>query len=121
MLATRSRFFGVLALCGLLILVAPSMATADGKVEGSITLDGKPLAAGKIAFHQDNGQFVGCKFKDGKFKIDRVPADVLLRVTFEAKGVPLAFASEDTTALVVQVVEDGPNRFEFALTTSKPN
>ena len=78
-------------------------------------IDGKPLAAGKIAFHQDNGQFVGCKFKDGKFKIDRVPTGVRLRVIFEGKGVPLAFASEDTTALVVQVSEKGPNNFEFTL------
>jgi hypothetical protein len=120
MFATRSGFFGVLAMCGLLLLAVPAVATAEGKVEGTITLDGKPLEAGKIAFYQDNGQFVGCKFKDGKFKIDRAPTGVVLRVAFDAKGVPPAFASEDTTGLVVQVSEKGPNNFQFAL-TSQPN
>ncbi|MHB0961382.1 MAG: hypothetical protein ACYC0X_34445 [Pirellulaceae bacterium] len=118
MFATRSAFVAVLALCGL-ISVAPSVATADREVSGSINVDGKPLAAGKIAFHRDNGQFVGSKVKDGKFSVDRVPSGTL-KVTLEGKGVPLAYASEDTSGLVVQVVQDGPNRFDFDLKTSKP-
>ena len=120
MFATRSAWFAVLALCCLLTSAAPSVANANGGVNGSITLDGKPLAAGKIAFHRENGQFVGSKVKDGKFAIDRVPAGTF-RVTLEGKGIPRAYTSEDTSALVVQVVEDNPNRFDFDLKTSKPN
>lgn len=120
MFATRSALFAMFVLTGLLMQVAPSLAIADDEVTGTVNIDGKPLAAGKITFHRDNGQFVGCKFKDGRYKIDRVPAGTL-RVTLEGKGVPARFSSEDTTALRVQVAEDGPNRFDFDLTTSKPN
>jgi hypothetical protein len=120
MFVTRFPFVAALALCSLLLLTAPSVAVADGEVAGTIRIDGKPLAGGKIAFHRDNGQFVGSKVKDGKYKVDRVPAGIL-RVTLEGKGVPLKYASEDTSGLVVEVVEDGPNRFDFDVTPSRPN
>ena len=125
MLLTRFPFVVVLGVFGLLMLVAPSAVTAKGnvtnsEVTGTITIDGKPLMGGKITFHRDNGQFVGSKVKDGKYKVDHMPAGILT-VTFEGKGVTLKYASEATTGIVVQVVGDGPNRFDFELTTPNPN
>jgi regulation of enolase protein 1 (concanavalin A-like superfamily) len=93
-----------------------SPAPVPIEVTGTITIDGKPLIIGKITFHRDNGQFVGSKVKDGKYKVDHVPAGILT-VTFEGKDVPVRYASEATTGLVVEVVGEGPNRFTFDLTT----
>lgn len=85
-----------------------------GAIAGAVTLEGKPLASGKIAFHGADGQFVGCKIKDGKFKISYVGAGNML-VTIEGKGVPAKYGSEDSTFLMVEVRE-GDNTFEFSLT-----
>lgn len=120
MFMTRLPFVAGLAVFALLMLVAPSMATTNGEVTGTIKIDGKPLAGGKIAFHRDNGQFAGSRIKDGKYKVDCVRAGVL-RVTLQGKDVPAKYASEDTSPLVVEVSEDGPNKFDFDVRTSKPN
>jgi hypothetical protein len=120
MFVTRFPLVVALAFCSLLILVSPSAAISDGGVSGTITMDGQPVAGGKIAFHREDGQFVGTKFKDGMYKVDRVPAGTLT-VTLDGKGVPLKYASEDTSGLVVQVRGDVPNRIDFDVTTPKPN
>lgn len=78
-----------------------------------VTVGGKPLSAGKITFHRDNGQFLGSKLKDGKYTIDRVPAGTL-KVTVEGKGVGAAYTFENTTPLVVEVKEGAAN-FDFNL------
>jgi hypothetical protein len=113
MFLTRSVLVTMVALCGLLVVASPSVVADDGEATGLITVGGKPLASGKITFHRDNGQFVGCKVKDGKYTIDRVPAGTL-RVTIEGKGVPPAYTSEDTSALVVEV-KKGAATFDFNL------
>jgi hypothetical protein len=100
-------------MCGLLSASAPCARAADAKATGKITVGGKPLAAGKVTFHLDNGQFVGAKVKDGEYTVDRVPTGKL-KVTVEGKGVPRAFASEDTSTLTVEVTE-GAVTFDFIL------
>jgi hypothetical protein len=90
------------------------VAAADGEVTGTIRIDGKQLVGGKITFYQENGQFIGSKIKDGKYKIDRVPARNL-RVTVEGKGVPLKYTSDETSGLVVEVVEGGPTVIDLDL------
>ena len=111
MFPTQFVLVAVAAFFGLLVAAAPSAATADGEATGIITVAGKPLAAGKVTFHRDNGQFVGSKVMDGKYIIDRVPAGKLT-VTIEGKGVSPAYASEATSPLVVEVKE-GAARFDF--------
>lgn len=107
------RFPLIVAVCGLFAVTPPAVFAADGRVTGLIKLGASPLAAGKITFYRDNGQFVGCKVKDGKFTLDRVP-EGRMKVTIEGKGVPIKYASEDQTVLTVDV-EPGANEFDFEL------
>ena len=113
MFATRFVWISMAILGGLLVTSASSVRAADGDATGLITLNGKPLAAGKITFHRDNGQFLGSKVKDGNYTIDRVPTGTL-RVTIDGPGVPLKFASEETSGLIVKA-EEANNRFDFVL------
>jgi regulation of enolase protein 1 (concanavalin A-like superfamily) len=92
-----------------------SPAPVPIEVTGTITIDGKPLISGKITFHRDNNQLVASKVKDGKYKVDHVPAGIFT-VTIDGKDVPVRY-SEATAGLVVEVLGDGPNRFIFDLTT----
>jgi hypothetical protein len=93
----------------------PELAT----VQGTVTLDGKPLADGKIIFHLADGQFVGARLKaDGTYKVERVPVGTC-KVTLEAmaKGknlLPLKYASEETSGLQVEV-KKGANVCNFEL------
>jgi hypothetical protein len=113
MFSARSALVAVVAACGLLSAFAPCATAADAKVTGKITVDGKPLAAGKVTFYFDNGQFVGSKVKDGAYTVDHMPAGTH-RVTVEGKGVPPKYSSEDTSELVVEVKE-GTSTFDFDL------
>ena len=104
MFPTRSVLLAAVAVSALLTAGGPSVARAEGQATGTITIDGKPLAEGKITFHRDNGQFVGSKVKDGNYTIDRLTAG-RLKVTVEGKGVRAAYTSEATTPLQVEATE----------------
>ena len=110
----RFRWSCVIAFGGLLTTMVPAVATADGLVTGTITVDGKPLEKGKIAFHQRDGQFVGSIVKNGRYSIPRVPVGELT-VTIEGKGVPAKYGSEDQTWFRVRIVEDVPNQIDVEL------
>jgi hypothetical protein len=73
-------------------------------VEGTVTLNGKPVTDATITFHLKDDQFVGAKFKDGKYRVDRVPAG-MVKVTIASKKVPLPakYTSEETTPLSVEI------------------
>lgn len=101
------------AIAFLLFVSAASAVAADGKVSGTVTVQGKPLTAGKVVFHLENGQFIGSKIKDGKYAIDRVPTGTY-KVTIEGKGVPDKFNRDETTPLTVEVKE-GEGIFDFDL------
>ena len=95
-----------LSICAIgALLFAALPAQADdkaGAVEGKVVFKGKPIADGKIVFHLDNGQFVGCKIKNGEYKIDRVPTGPR-KVSIEANGIPAKYSSEETSALMVEI------------------
>ena len=76
------------------------MATVGGKV----TYNGQPLTDAAIIFHLTDDQFVGAKIKDGKFRVDRVPAGVA-KVTIDSKKVrlPAKFASPETSGMSVEI------------------
>ncbi len=113
----RSMQSALLAATGIYGLAfAPSLSSAAEVCEmtGVITLDGQPLASGKITLHRENGQFVGSKIKDGKYAINLAPAE-RLRVTFEGDGIPARYASDETTELVVMLVSGNKNAMDFDL------
>jgi len=102
MFSAKSILIAMAVVCGLLFFSAPPARAADGKVQGMVTINGKPLAAGKIFFHLENGQFVGAKVTNGRYTVDRVPVGKR-KVTVEGAGVPAKFKDEDNTPLVVTV------------------
>jgi hypothetical protein len=110
----RAALCVAIGLCGL-VIAPSSLAAADVcEMTGIVTLDGQPLPSGKITLHRANGQFVGSKIKDGKYAIDLAPAE-MLRVTFEGDGVPVKYASEDKTSLVVMLVKGNKAAMNFDL------
>ena len=109
----RFTLIAVVSVCGLFAVTPPAVFAADGRVTGLIKLGAVAVAAGKITFYRDNGQFFGSKLKDGKFTIDRAP-EGRLKVTIEGKGIPTKYASEDQSGLTVEI-EPGENQFDFEL------
>lgn len=97
----------------LLLLTAATTRAEDGAVKGKVTVDGKPLTAGRIFFHLDNDQFVGAKVKNGEFTLDRVPAGTH-RITVEGDGVPAVYGAEDKTPLRADV-KAGDNNHDIEL------
>jgi hypothetical protein len=95
-----------------LCFLVATPARADEKVSGTVTLQGKPLAEGKVTFYLANDQFVGSKIKDGKYLIDRVPAGTC-KVTITGKGVPGKYGTEEASSLTVEVKKGG--EFDFDL------
>jgi hypothetical protein len=92
--------------CLALLIATPVARAADGKISGRITVAGKPLEAGRIIFHLEDGEFVGAKVnKDGTYMVSRVPTGTR-KVTIEGKGVPVKYASENTSGLTLEV-KDG--------------
>jgi hypothetical protein len=101
------------------VLAAGPAAAADpelGTVEGTVTFNGKPVPDGTITFHLPDGQFVGAMLKDGKYRVDRVPAGTA-KVTVQSKKVPIPakFADEETALLTVEM-KAGKNAFDVNLT-----
>jgi hypothetical protein len=97
----------------LLCLGARAIAQdAAAAVRGKITVDGKPLLAGRVFFVIGEDQFVGAKVKDGVYKVDRVPVGMHV-VSVEFKGVLAQYS--DKSVLRVEVAQKGPNVFDFDL------
>jgi hypothetical protein len=90
---------------------APARA-ADAQVMGTVTLNGKPIAEGKVTFHLANDQFVGSKIKDGRYLIERVPVGTR-KVTIEGKGVPAKYGSEETSSLTAEVKKGAEINFDL--------
>ncbi len=115
--------YWLIAIGGLLVAAVLIVATVkprgyvdkeDVLVTGEVSVDGKPLAAGKITFTQRDGQFVGGVVKNGRYSIDRVPAGDAT-VTIEGKGVAIQYTSQDTSWLGGRVVGDLPHVWDFEL------
>jgi hypothetical protein len=87
-----------------------------GTVEGTVTYKGRPLTDATITFHLKDDQFVGAKVKEGKYRVDRVPAGKVV-VTIDAKKLrlPGKYALEQTSPLRVKI-EKGKTTVDFDLT-----
>lgn len=108
----RFLLAAVVATFGLGLVSAPVAMAADGKLDGLVTMRGKPMT-GKITFHSGD-QFFGSKVNaEGKFKVDRAMVGTY-KVTIEGKGVPAKYSSEDFSPLTVEVKE-GDNTFDFEI------
>jgi hypothetical protein len=102
----RGHVLALMSVCTLLV-GATAISAADeelGTVEGTVTFRGKPLTDATIKFHLKDDQFVGAKIKDGKYRVDRVPAGKV-KVTIESKTLPLPakFADEEKSLLIIEV------------------
>jgi len=109
----RSLLVLAVAFASLLVLSSGPALAADGKVSGKITIQGQPLAAGRIFFHLENGQFVGSKVKDGKYTVDRIPTGAK-KISVEGAGVPKKYAFEETSPLMVEIKE-GDGVYDFVI------
>ena len=82
---------------------------------GQVTVNGKPLASGRIFFYFDDDQFVGSKIKDGAYKVGRVPHGVW-GITFDGEGVPARCTATTRGLCTITVnVERSENIFDFDL------
>jgi hypothetical protein len=96
----------------IVLLCSGARAVADDPtalVRGKITVDGKPVAAGRIFFFIDEDQFVGAKVKDGEFKVDRAPVGAHV-VTVESVVVPSKYSDKSELRVEVKM---GTNVFNF--------
>ncbi len=82
-------------------------------VSGMVTLDGQPLAEGKLVLHPRIGPPIEIEISDGAFAAKDVPV-AQMRVVIRGEGVPESFGREETAALVVQT-KAGANVFNFEL------
>jgi hypothetical protein len=99
-----TRFAAFLAV-GLFVLAGPVRAAdpETGTLEGHITLDGKPVAKGKIVFHPQKGKPIEADLKEeGTYQAKDVPVGAA-RVTIEGEGVPAKYADPKTTPLLFDV------------------
>ncbi len=84
-------------------------------VTGTVTVDGRLLAKGKVVFHPDQGDPVEAEVKDGKFSTAKVPLGQM-PVTFDFEGVPNKYQSAKTTPLRVNI-QQNKNDLAFDLKT----
>jgi hypothetical protein len=88
---------------------------ATGSVEGTVTLDGRPLAAGTMELHvsEEKKKPLELKVKAGKYAEKEVPPGDYV-VVIRGDGVPSRYSSRETSALRV-AVKAGQNVIDFSL------
>jgi hypothetical protein len=103
---------------GIAIAFSCPLAAAEEElatVEGKVTFNGVAVPEGTITLHLKDGQFVGAKIKEGKYRIDRVPVTTVA-VTIESKKfkLPQKYAAPDTSGLMIEV-KKGKSTFDIDL------
>jgi hypothetical protein len=88
---------------------------AFGTVKGFVTVDGKPLAEGKLKLHTAGAKPIELPIKDGKYARDKVPTGTKT-ATVEGVGVPAKYGSAGTSPLKVEI-KAGANELAFELRT----
>lgn len=87
-------------------------ASEPGDLQGTVTLNGKPIAKGKISFHPDQGKAIELDVKEGKFLGKAKPGKY--RVTIDFEGVPRKYQMRDTSTLTFGI-QGGENFFALEL------
>ncbi len=117
MFSLRFSSYWVIAIFGLLVATlllfatnkpSPDVKAAYGIVTGEVSVDGEPLTAGTVSFHQRDGPFVGGVVENGRFSIDRVPVGRSF-VTIQGPSVPRRYSTPGRSDLEVQIVSDVSN------------
>jgi hypothetical protein len=88
-------------------------ADAISIVQGTVRIDGKPLAKGTIAFHPDKGVAIETDIKNGEYTLKKVPVGTM-KITVKARGLPLRYESKDRSNLLFEVKE-GKQTLELEL------
>ena len=83
--AMRGVCHVLFALCAVLVSSGPVSAADEelATVGGKVIYNGEALTDSTITFYLKDGQFVGGRIKDGKFRVDRVPVGPV-KVTIES-------------------------------------
>jgi hypothetical protein len=96
-------------------------ATADvqareekSSVSGSVTVDGKPLAEGKVAFHPAKGKAAIAEIKEGAYALELPAGDVV--VTIEHPALPKKYSDPKASALRA-TIKTGKNTLDFNITS----
>jgi len=104
----------------LITLVAWPAHAADGtgSVSGRVTLDGVPLAEGKLLLRKPGEKekaTIQTPIKAGKFMVEIIPPGKYA-VAIQGAGVPAKYTSPDVSGLLVEV-KPGTSVFDFSLTS----
>jgi hypothetical protein len=105
---------------------APEKAAASAKVEGIITLDGKPLAKAKVSFYPSDPKdrvLTATTDDDGKYRFSVGKKDNLVPGTFhvtvekkiDGKETLLPIYSDKEKTSLIVVIQKGANVFDVAL------
>ncbi len=113
MLPFLSRAALTIAVATFLLPSYSLAADAEASVKGTVTMDGKPVAEGKVTLHAEGGKSVETPIKDGKYMAAKVPTGVKT-VTIEGKGVRAKYSSAETSPLKAEIVA-GDNELLFDL------
>lgn len=130
---------GALLVVGTLAVGGCQQGSTRYAIEGTVTLDGKPLESGSINFRPVEGTYsptAGAEIKDGKYLIPRddglLPGHFRVEITASRPGktvmtdektgrhipayeqyLPARYNSR--SELRAEIGPSGPNRFDFAL------
>lgn len=113
----RRLYLVPLAACALFLTGARPVGgdEALGTMEGTVTYKGTPLMSGTITFHHKDDQFTGAKIKDGKYRVDRVPAEEVTVSINSRLPLPEKYLHQETSPLTTKV-KKGKNTANFDLT-----
>jgi hypothetical protein len=84
-------------------------------VSGTITLDGKPVAEGRIGFHPAKGKPAVAEIKEGAYSTGMLAGT--MAVTIEYSGAPKKF-SDPKASLLRATIKPGKNTLNFDLTSN---
>lgn len=102
------------------------------EVTGTVTLDGQPLSGGRITLVASDGLSTTAAgdVEGGTFRLSSTPGAKIVKIEktiimnpesdapYLGQAVPRRYNSE--TTLKLDVTSDGPNHFEFSLTSDSP-
>jgi hypothetical protein len=77
------KFFAIVLTCAALLAASGCGRSGPISIQGTVTVDGKPLERGKIDFLavEDKGPTAAAVIKDGKYECEAMPGKKNVRIT----------------------------------------